>query len=135
MTRIAWRQPVALVSLIALAGCGGRPPTSPSESPSFLAGTWRTVTIRVNPGDPDAPPATSGGARWTFDVVPDTNRQTFRVTVRQSVARYHDDRHNSTCSPKHAAGDDQHAGAIRLSARLPRHVRQFWDRRDFTHRR
>lgn len=47
------------------------------------AGTWRgTVTIAVNPGDPNAQPATSGSMQWTFEVVPQTNQQTFRTTIR-----------------------------------------------------
>ena len=73
--------------LIALSGCGGGTspagPTVPSTPQSFLAGTWRgTVTIQVNPGDPDPPAPTSGAVDWTFEVVPQTNLQTFRSTIR-----------------------------------------------------
>lgn len=70
--------------LLVLAGCGGQSssPTSPSPA-SFLTGTWTgTVTIRVNPGDPSAPPPTSGPTTWTFSVVPQTNLQTFTTTIR-----------------------------------------------------
>lgn len=70
--------------LLVLTACGGGSPnpTGPSSS-SFLTGTWRgTVTIAVNPGDPGAPAPTSGPITWTFEVVPQTNLQTFRTTVR-----------------------------------------------------
>ena len=74
---------VALSVALTCAGCGGTSPTSPSGPQSFLAGTWRgTMTIQVNPGDPDAPPPTSGATTWTFEVVPETNQQTFRATIR-----------------------------------------------------
>ncbi|MEP0848658.1 MAG: hypothetical protein HRF50_17770 [Phycisphaerae bacterium] len=70
--------------LASLAACGREPsPTSPSGQASYLAGTWRgTVTIQVNPGDPGASPPTSGPITWTFEVVPQTNQQTFRATIR-----------------------------------------------------
>jgi hypothetical protein len=74
---------VALSVALTCAACGGASPTSPSGPQSFLAGTWRgTMTIQVNPGDPDAPPPTSGATTWTFEVVPETNQQTFRATIR-----------------------------------------------------
>jgi len=76
-----------LLVLISLGG-GGREgtPTSPSEQ-SFLAGTWRgTVTIQVNPHAPGASPATSGPITWTFEVMPNTNRQSFNSTIRSEHA-------------------------------------------------
>lgn len=74
---------LVLLPALTLAGCGGSAPTAPSGPQSFLAGTWRgTITIQVNPGDPGAPPPTSGATTWTFEVVPDTNQQTFRATIR-----------------------------------------------------
>ena len=75
--------PVGL--LLVLAGCGGQSPspTSPSPPTSFLTGTWTgTITIQVNPGDPGAPPPTTGPTTWTFSVVPQTNLQTFTTTIR-----------------------------------------------------
>jgi hypothetical protein len=74
--------------LLVLAGCDGRSPTTTGPSPtSFLTGTWRgTVAIQVNPGDPGALPATSGPISWTFEVVPETNLQTFRTTMRSEHA-------------------------------------------------
>ena len=81
---------LGLLGLLVCAACGGGPgPTAPSAtgSQSFLLGTWKvTVTIQVNPGEPGAPPATSGPTTWTFDVVPQTNDQAFRATVQSAHA-------------------------------------------------
>lgn len=73
------------VLLIALSACGGgsSSPTAPSGGTSFLTGTWRgTLVLQVNPGDPNAPAPTSGTMEWTFEAVPQTNLQTFRVSIR-----------------------------------------------------
>jgi hypothetical protein len=71
------------VVLITVGACGGRTPNEPSATPSFLVGTWRgTMTIQVNPNTPDAAPSTTGATTWTFEVVPQTNAQTFRTTIR-----------------------------------------------------
>lgn len=77
---------VAGFLLGALSACGREgSPTGPSGPTSFLAGTWRgTVTIQVNPGDPGAPPPSSGSMTWTFEVIPQTNLQTFRTTIRST---------------------------------------------------
>ena len=74
---------LSLIHAVLLSACGREGlPTAPSSS-SFLTGVWRgTVTVQVNPGDPGAQPPTTGAMTWTFEVVPDTNRQTFRATVR-----------------------------------------------------
>jgi len=82
-----WRAWSALVVLIGLSACGGGKapagPSAPSTPQSFLAGTWHgTVTIQLNPGDPDAPAPMTGAIDWTFEVVPQTNLQTFRSTMR-----------------------------------------------------
>lgn len=81
-TSLRWLVPVVLVPL---AGCGegGSPPTAPSAAQSFLAGTWRgTLTIQPDPTglQPGAP--VTGMVTWTFEVVPQTNLQTFRTTIR-----------------------------------------------------
>jgi hypothetical protein len=71
--------------LIALAACGGgsSSPTAPSGQTSFLTGTWRgTLVLQVNPRDPNAPAPTSGTMEWTFEAVPSTNLQSFRVSIR-----------------------------------------------------
>lgn len=61
----------------------GRSPNGPSAAASFLTGTWRgTVTLQVNPNAPGAAPPTSASTTWTFEVVPQTNLQTFHVTIR-----------------------------------------------------
>jgi hypothetical protein len=61
----------------------GRSPNGPSPAASFLTGTWRgTVTLQVNPNAPGAAPPTSASTTWTFEVVPQTNLQTFQVTIR-----------------------------------------------------
>ena len=75
--------------LLVLSACSGSSPspTAPSTPTSFLAGTWSgTVAIAVNPGDPNAGPPTSGPIQWTFEVVPQTNLQSFRTTVRSEHA-------------------------------------------------
>jgi hypothetical protein len=80
----ASRRALPLPLLIALTACGGSSssPTAPSAPTSFLTGTWRgTLTVQVNPGDPDAQPEVSGPVQWTFEPVAGTNLQSFRTTV------------------------------------------------------
>ena len=56
MTRPA-KLAIAILVAAALSSCGREgTPTGPSGPTSFLTGTWRgTVTIQVNPGDPNPP--------------------------------------------------------------------------------
>jgi hypothetical protein len=85
MSRDTLRQLSALTLLLPLAACsdGGSPPTAPSGPQSFLAGTWRgTMTIQPDPTGPQPGSAVSGAVTWTFEVVPQTNLQTFRTTIR-----------------------------------------------------
>ena len=82
-----WNTWAVLTALIGLSGCGGgtspAAPSAPSTPQSFLTGTWHgTVTVQVNAGEPDPPAPISGAVDWTFDVVPQTNLQTFRSTIR-----------------------------------------------------
>ena len=75
--------PIVLLCL-PLIGCGdsGSAPTSPTPAQSFLVGTWRgTMTIQPDPtgAQPGAP--VSGTVTWTFEVVPQTNLQSFRTTI------------------------------------------------------
>lgn len=74
------------IALALLSACGKEAtPTAPSAQTSFLSGTWRgTATIQVNPGDPGAPPPYTGPMVWTFEAVPQTNLQTFRVTIQST---------------------------------------------------
>ena len=83
------RLPLAAFVLMtagAVAGCGREStPASPSGPTSFLVGTWSgTVIIQVNPRDPNPPPPTSGDMTWTFEVVPQTNLQSLRATIRST---------------------------------------------------
>jgi len=82
--------PISLlvVILVLLVACDGRSPNPNAPAPtSFLAGTWTgNVTIQVNPGDPNPPPATTGAMTWTFAVVLQTNLQTFTATIRSDHA-------------------------------------------------
>jgi len=82
MTSRVW---LPILFLTALSACGGgsSTPTAPSGGTSFLTGTWRgTLVLQVNPGDPNAPAPTSGTMEWTFEAVPQTNLQSFRVSIR-----------------------------------------------------
>jgi hypothetical protein len=85
MSSRRWAYASAVV-LVLLPGCGKEAnPTGPSSTPSFLAGTWRgTATIQVNPGDPNPPAPSTGPITWVFEVVPQTNQQTFRTTIRST---------------------------------------------------
>jgi hypothetical protein len=78
----AWLASIPLLPLMACGG-GSTSPTSPSAPTSFLSGTWRgSLVLQVNPGDPNAPAPSSGTMEWTFEAVPQTNLQTFRVSIR-----------------------------------------------------
>ena len=82
-----WSGPLPLLLLLTACGGSSPSPTGPSAPTSFLTGTWRgTVTIEVNPGDPNALPPSSGAMQWTFEVTPQTNLQSFRTTVRSEHA-------------------------------------------------
>ena len=82
MNSRAWLPSLFLISLCACGG-GSSSPTAPSGGTSFLTGTWRgTLVLQVNPGDPNAPAPMSGTMEWTFEVVPQTNLQSFRVSIR-----------------------------------------------------
>ncbi len=82
-----WSRPLPLLVLLSACGGSSPSPTGPSAPTSFLSGTWRgTVTIEVNPGDPNALPPSSGAMQWTFEVMPQTNLQSFRTTVRSEHA-------------------------------------------------
>ena len=82
-----WSRPLPLLVLLSACGGSSPSPTGPSAPTTFLSGTWRgTVTIEVNPGDPNALPPSSGAMQWTFEVMPQTNLQSFRTTVRSEHA-------------------------------------------------
>ena len=78
-----------LLFLLILTGCGdgSSGPTGPTGQQSFLAGTWRgTMTIQPNPTAPQPPSPVTSAVTWTFEVVPQTNLQTFRATIRSENA-------------------------------------------------
>ena len=104
--------PAPLVLILAGCGDGGSSPTGPTAPQSFLAGTWRgTLTFQPNPTGPQPGSPISGGVTWTFEVIPQTNLQTYSLNhpVGELVARDHDDRLDSQHSRKHATRADQHA--------------------------
>jgi hypothetical protein len=79
--------PIPLLLTLAACGGGAPTPTAPSAPQSFLAGTWRgTLTIQPNPTGPQPGSPVSGAVTWTFEVVPQTNLQTFRATIRSENA-------------------------------------------------
>ena len=83
--RAPLRQLPIVLLFLPLIACGdsGSAPTSPTPAQSFLVGTWRgTMTIQPDPtgAQPGAP--VSGTVTWTFEVVPQTNLQSFRTTIR-----------------------------------------------------
>ena len=83
--RVQIRHLVALFLFLPLVACGGggSAPTSPSPAQSFLAGTWRgTMTIQPDPTGPQPGAPVTGAVTFTFEVVPQTNLQSFRTTIR-----------------------------------------------------
>jgi hypothetical protein len=75
-----WQSWSLITVVVAATACGGGTPapTTPSSSPSFVAGNW-TGTLTI---ERDGEPTTAGPTSWTFDVAPGTNLQTFRVTIQ-----------------------------------------------------
>jgi hypothetical protein len=76
--------PVLLLFLLLVAcGDGSSAPTSPTPSQSFLAGTWQgTMTIQPDPTGAQPGVPVTGAVTFTFEVVPQTNLQSFRTTIR-----------------------------------------------------
>ena len=80
--------PVSVLLANVACGSSNSTPTAPSQPQSFLAGTWRgTLTIEPDaPGGGVAPSPVSGDTTWVFEIVPQTNLQSFRATVRSQNA-------------------------------------------------
>ena len=131
MTRPAKLVPAILVAA-ALSSCGREgTPTGPSGPTSFLTGTWRgTVTIQVNPGDPNPPAPMSGDMTWTFEVVPPDEHAVFGRDdpLDASMAHDGDDRIDGALSGQQSAHADQHPRRVQLTARMSRHFRECRDR-------
>ncbi len=80
MSARGWHVRYLLAGIAAAGACdgGSTTPAGPSVPQSFLAGTW-TGTLTI---EREGEATTSGAITWTFEVVPETNRQTFRTTIR-----------------------------------------------------
>lgn len=129
MTRPA--KPILAILVAATPASCGREGTltGPSGQTSFLTGTWRgTVTIQVNPGDPNAPPPMSGEMTWNVRG---------RAANEHAVAAHHnpvdtpmahngDHRIDGAVTQQQSAIGDQHTWRVQLTARLSRDV---WKRR------
>ena len=117
MTRPA-KLAIAILVAAALSSCGREgTPTGPSGPTSFLTGTWRgTVTIQVNPGDPNPPAPMSGDMTWTFEVVPQTNMQSLARDdpVDASLADDGDDWIDGAVSWKQPTDGHQHTRRVQL---------------------
>src|ERR1700730_1310854 len=86
MSHRVW-QCLCVLTAVWGTACDGAAPSAPSGPPSFLAGTWQgTVTIQLNGESPAASAASSAPTMWRFEVVPQTNRQTFRATIHSDHA-------------------------------------------------
>src|SRR6185295_4965212 len=83
MVRRNWNVSALVLLSASTVACGGSAsPAAPSAPASFLAGTWNgTLTI-----EREGEPTMSGPVSWTFEVVSDTNLQTFRTTIRSQHA-------------------------------------------------
>ena len=111
----------AILVLLAatLSACGREgTPTGPTAARSFLEGTW-TGTLTIEREDE---PTTSAATTWTFEVVAGTNLQTFNVSIQSQhpFLPDHDHRHQRHHAIQHAASPHQHAGELRVAARLHR---------------
>ena len=83
MSAIRASLPLLLIVPLSACGEGSSTPTAPSGPQSFLAGTWRgTLTIQPDPTGPQPGTPVSGSVTWTFEVVPQTNLQSFRSTIQ-----------------------------------------------------
>ena len=78
------RQLVACSFVVAAAwavgSCGSSTAPTPSGETSFLTGTWTGTLTITRTGQPDV----TGPMSWTFDVVPQTNRQQFSLRIQSS---------------------------------------------------
>jgi hypothetical protein len=71
---------VVMFGALVAGSCGDSPPTMPSAETSFLRGTWSGTLTITRTGEPDV----SGAATFTFDVIPQSNRQRVNLSVQSS---------------------------------------------------
>ena len=74
---------VLVLGACSVASCGGSSPTTgptPSAETSFLTGTWSGTLTITRTGQPDV----TGPTSWTFEIIPQTNRQQFRVRLEST---------------------------------------------------
>jgi len=69
-----------IVGGLVIASCGGTTPTPPSGEMSFLSGTWNGTLTITRTGEADV----SGAVTFTFDVIPQSNRQSLNLRVQSS---------------------------------------------------
>ncbi len=72
--------PLTMLATLVAGSCGRSVPAGPSDSASFLSGTWSGTLTITRTGQPDV----SGPTTWTFEVVPQTNRQQLRVSIQST---------------------------------------------------
>ena|SRR5712691_12860513 len=65
---------------LVTASCGGSTPTLPSGEMSFLSGTWSGTLTITRTGEADV----SGAVTFTFDVIPQSNRQSLNLRIQSS---------------------------------------------------
>ncbi len=68
------------VGAFVSTNCGRSTPTTPSGETSFLSGLWSGTLTITRTGEPDV----SGAVTFTFDVVPQSNRQSLNLSIQSS---------------------------------------------------
>jgi hypothetical protein len=69
-----------IVGALVTVSCGGSTPTLPSGEISFLSGTWNGTLTITRTGEADV----SGAVTFTFDVIPQSNRQSLNLRIQSS---------------------------------------------------
>jgi hypothetical protein len=65
---------------LVTANCGGSAPTTPAGETSFLSGNWNGTLTITRTGES----AVSGPVTFTFEVVPQSNRQSLNLRLQSS---------------------------------------------------
>jgi hypothetical protein len=69
-----------IVGALMTASCDGSTPTPPSSEMSFLSGAWNGTLTITRTGEADV----SGPVTFTFDVIPQSNRQSLNLRIQSS---------------------------------------------------